>query len=233
MKTADMELRNDKAYMLEAMRVSHSALEFAGEGVKGDREFALEAMYIDGAALKHLSSELRGDTEIVLEAMKSDTFLVLEWATKELQCDRKIVLEAVKQIAYSLSSRKTSIEATESRKEKWRRSASKEDYMRFVVEAAKMLDGVLKSFPHGKEVTHEREIALKAAIEVLSNRKKKEEEEKEVGGGGIEGEEEVALVHEGMKRSDCKSQPRKRQRGKECQGVGQSAEEVNPRKRRK
>ena len=78
-----------------------SGLKDAPEELKNDREFMLQAVKQDGNALLYASKELKNDREIVMEAVKQDG-TALQYASAELKGNREIVMEAVKQCGHAL-----------------------------------------------------------------------------------------------------------------------------------
>jgi hypothetical protein len=124
---AALELRSDRAFVREAIKVdARAALRFSAVEFRSDRELVLEAVKLHGGSLLDAADELKADREVVLEAVKqygwalrdaapqfrSDREIVLEavtqhpdalqLASQELQSDREVVLEAVKRDGTSL-----------------------------------------------------------------------------------------------------------------------------------
>jgi len=61
-----MEIITNRAELLEAVKQSGHALEYAGEALKNDRDIVLEAVKNDGSALAYASEALKNDRDIVL-----------------------------------------------------------------------------------------------------------------------------------------------------------------------
>ena len=93
------DFRNDREVVLAAVRESGFALQYAGD-FRNDREAVLEAVRQSGDALQY-AGEIRNDREIVLEAVRESGF-VLEYAG-EFRNDREIVLEAVRESGNALA----------------------------------------------------------------------------------------------------------------------------------
>ena len=90
-------LKNDKEFVLEAVKSSGEALEYASKELQNDKEVVLEAIKSNGydIALKYASEDLRGDKEVVMEAVKQ-CGEALEFASKELRGDKEVVLIALR-----------------------------------------------------------------------------------------------------------------------------------------
>eukprot|EP00405_Crypthecodinium_cohnii_P057729 CAMPEP_0206632402 /NCGR_PEP_ID=MMETSP0325_2-20121206/68874_1 /ASSEMBLY_ACC=CAM_ASM_000347 /TAXON_ID=2866 /ORGANISM="Crypthecodinium cohnii, Strain Seligo" /LENGTH=383 /DNA_ID=CAMNT_0054157899 /DNA_START=40 /DNA_END=1191 /DNA_ORIENTATION=- len=123
---AGPELRADKAFMLEALRVNPASWQKVDTKLLSDREFVLEAVKLNGEVLRVASEELQGDKEVVMEAVRQqadaisfaaralcgdkDVMLAavqltghaLHRASKELRADRDVVLAAIKEEGSSL-----------------------------------------------------------------------------------------------------------------------------------
>lgn len=93
---APKELKEDREFMLEAIKSNKFSLEYAHYTLLDDRSFILEAMkYSNGFAFRYGSEETRSDPEIALLAVQTYEW-ALSYASMELRDDRNIVLEAVK-----------------------------------------------------------------------------------------------------------------------------------------
>ena len=66
-----------------------SGLKDAPEELKNDREFVLQAVKKDGTALQYASKELQNDREIVMQAVKQNGS-ALQFASEELQNDAEL-----------------------------------------------------------------------------------------------------------------------------------------------
>ena len=98
---ASEQLKNDREFMLEAVKLTGRALYYASEQLKNDREFILEAVKLNGYALAYASEQFKNDREIVFEAVKQNGH-ALAYASEQLRNDREIVVEAVKQNGLAL-----------------------------------------------------------------------------------------------------------------------------------
>ncbi|CAE8615281.1 unnamed protein product [Polarella glacialis] len=87
-------LLEDKAVVLQAVRLDGKALLYVDEKMRMDREVVLEAVKNYGPALNYAAEALRDDKEVVLEAVRQ-TGLALRYASERLREDREVVLEAV------------------------------------------------------------------------------------------------------------------------------------------
>ncbi|EFC38683.1 predicted protein [Naegleria gruberi] len=88
-------LRNDRKFILEAVKQNGLALEYANEIMKRDREIVLKAIQENGLALEYANETLKKDREIVLKAVKQNG-LALEYVNEIMKKDREIVLKSVK-----------------------------------------------------------------------------------------------------------------------------------------
>ena len=79
------ELKGDREIVMEAVKQSGWALQYASAELQGDRE-TLEAVKQYGVALEYALAELKGDREIVMAAVKQNGF-ALRHASAELQGD--------------------------------------------------------------------------------------------------------------------------------------------------
>lgn len=95
LKFASEELRNDKDFVLKAIRRNEYALRYASERLRDNKDFILEAVKQSGFNLKYASERLKHDKEIILTAVKKNSY-ALEYAPKRLRDDREFILEAVK-----------------------------------------------------------------------------------------------------------------------------------------
>ena len=77
------ELRNDKEFVLKAVKQDGWTLYHASKELKNDKEFVLEAVKQNGWALYYASKELRNDKEVVLEAVKQNG-QAFKYASEEL-----------------------------------------------------------------------------------------------------------------------------------------------------
>ena len=98
---ADEKFTSDSKFVLDALKVNASLLEYVGKKFRSDPKFALVAVKQWGSALEYASKELRNDPKIVLAAVKQSGE-ALEYATKSLKSDPKVVLAAVKQNGWAL-----------------------------------------------------------------------------------------------------------------------------------
>jgi hypothetical protein len=93
---ASKDLRNNKVVMLEAFKQNGWALKYASEDLRNDKDFILEAFKQNGWALKYASVYLRNDKDFILEAVKQNGW-ALNYASEDLRNDKDFILEAVKQ----------------------------------------------------------------------------------------------------------------------------------------
>jgi hypothetical protein len=87
-------LRDEPDFMLEAVKHSYGAFNYAPNSLKSNREFVLAVIKIAGLALQFAALELRADAELVEAAIDQDPFAL--WAAAaEFQADRRIALAAI------------------------------------------------------------------------------------------------------------------------------------------
>lgn len=86
--------KNDKEFVIEAVKRDYNALSFVSEKFQDDKEIALAAVKKDCRALKDVSERLRDDTNFMLEACLSDRF-AFSYASDRLTADKKFVLSLV------------------------------------------------------------------------------------------------------------------------------------------
>ena len=96
LKDFSPKIRNNKEYMLEAVKHDGYALQYASKTLQNDKEIVLEAIKEDHRALKCASDELKNNKEFILEAVKRNGF-ALKYVPKALQNDKEIVIEAIKE----------------------------------------------------------------------------------------------------------------------------------------
>jgi len=89
-------LRNDRDFVLAAVKQNGMALKYASANFQADRDFVLAAVKQDGTALVYASAMLRNDRDFVLAAVKQNG-MALKYASANFQADRDFVLAAVKQ----------------------------------------------------------------------------------------------------------------------------------------
>jgi hypothetical protein len=95
------ELKNDEQFIWQLFYKSEGRIfPFLLEKFKNDREFVLEAVKQKGELLKYVSEEFKNDREVVMEAVKQDGGS-LKYASEEFKNDREVVMEAVKQKSWS------------------------------------------------------------------------------------------------------------------------------------
>jgi hypothetical protein len=93
---APKALKEDREFMLEAIKSNKYTVEYAHYTFLDDRSFILDAMRgSDGFAFRYGSEETRSDPAMALLAVQTYEW-ALSYASMELRDDRKIVLEAVK-----------------------------------------------------------------------------------------------------------------------------------------
>lgn len=94
-KEADKNLKSDREFILEAIKISPESFLFASKKLRSDREIALAAAEC-AYALEVAGENLKSDREIVL-AYVTRWGLSLEYAHESLKSDREIVMAAVRQ----------------------------------------------------------------------------------------------------------------------------------------
>jgi len=91
---APVELRNDPALVMEAIKVDPMAFKFASDELRNDPNFVLEAVKVNWIVLKHASAKVRKNMKVVLEAVSQD-FEALQYASGDLLQDPAFALEAI------------------------------------------------------------------------------------------------------------------------------------------
>jgi hypothetical protein len=94
-KYINEELKKDREILLEAVKYKGTVLEFIPKEFQNDREIVLTAVQNIGIALHYASEELKNDIEILLTAIKNNEVMFYYFSTK-FKKDRKFVLESVK-----------------------------------------------------------------------------------------------------------------------------------------
>ena len=97
----ELELTENKRYMLRHVKEDGMRLGCASPELQKDGEIVLAAVKQNGRALEYASPELQKDREIVLAAVE-DHGDALRYASPELQNDKRIVYAAVKDSSYAL-----------------------------------------------------------------------------------------------------------------------------------
>jgi hypothetical protein len=69
-KYAHPDLKNERAFVLEALRVNGLALEHVGDEFRADREIVMTAIAKNGVALQHSKGRLVTDKEVVKTAIE-------------------------------------------------------------------------------------------------------------------------------------------------------------------
>eukprot|EP01098_Paradermamoeba_levis_P010599 TRINITY_DN445_c0_g1_i4.p1 TRINITY_DN445_c0_g1~~TRINITY_DN445_c0_g1_i4.p1 ORF type:complete len:675 (-),score=234.72 TRINITY_DN445_c0_g1_i4:619-2577(-) len=94
----DWRLRDDREFILEAVKASPSALQFANKEFIKDKEIVTLAVQKNGLALKHADCSLKKDQEIVLLAVKQNV-KAFKYADETLKKDKETVLAALRAIS--------------------------------------------------------------------------------------------------------------------------------------
>ena len=84
LRSASPRERDDKALLVEAVRLSGHALSYASPRLRGDRECALAAVRQDGSSLQVCATELQDDAGVVEAACRQDG-RALCWASARLR----------------------------------------------------------------------------------------------------------------------------------------------------
>jgi hypothetical protein len=96
-----LELRNDRKFVLEMVKLRGVILRYVSEKLKNDREITIEAVKQDSYAIRWIADKFKNDREIALEAVNQDG-TALRWMSKKLKNNREVVLTAVKKYRYAL-----------------------------------------------------------------------------------------------------------------------------------
>jgi hypothetical protein len=91
------ELRADRDFMLEAVRINYQSVRYAApELLSAFPDVAVAAVRQNGHILTLLPRELQANRSIVLEAV-SRTGQALVWAGESVRVDREVVIAAARQ----------------------------------------------------------------------------------------------------------------------------------------
>ena len=71
LKDCSNRLRNDKDFVLEAVKRTVSGLAFASAELRNDKDVALAAVKADGLAIQYVSDRLKNDEEVLVEAWRN------------------------------------------------------------------------------------------------------------------------------------------------------------------
>jgi hypothetical protein len=93
-KYASEELRQDREFVLEAVKMDGCALDAASANLKTDREIVFAAVKQNGYALTYAKEHFGGDREMVLSALYTYKF-AMRCASQELRNDREFVIAAI------------------------------------------------------------------------------------------------------------------------------------------
>ncbi len=100
-KPPDTALWSDHRFVITAIKLYPSALQFAPASVRADKEVLLAAVKQDGWFLQFAAASLNGDKDIVLAAVKQRGY-ALEYAAASLKADKEVVLAAITQMGDAL-----------------------------------------------------------------------------------------------------------------------------------
>ncbi|KAG2388279.1 hypothetical protein C9374_000443 [Naegleria lovaniensis] len=96
---SNLEVRKDRALMLEACQHYLRALSLADESLTSDKEFLIQTFkttrVYDRQAMSYIPDSLRNDREFVMQMVQANSML-LEFLPPEFCNDREIVLKAMK-----------------------------------------------------------------------------------------------------------------------------------------
>ncbi|KAG2393218.1 hypothetical protein C9374_009795 [Naegleria lovaniensis] len=88
------QLKDDKEFLIGAVKRHPEALQFLSEELKNDAEFILACVSQNGKAFQHASQELRSDKEFVFKALERN-WKSFEFASNEIKSDREFILQAI------------------------------------------------------------------------------------------------------------------------------------------
>lgn len=95
LERASESLKNNRKFMMLAIKYDSGCLEYAHSDLSNDIELVNEAVCQNGYALKYASDELKNNKDIVRIAIRKNG-AALAYASAELKSNRDLVLEAVK-----------------------------------------------------------------------------------------------------------------------------------------
>lgn len=96
------ELRNDREFMKEAIKIDGYNIKFAAHHIRNDREILLSAIKqrLSGKILKCVEQHFWNDDELIIEAIKWDG-MSLKYASDKLKNNREIIKMAINSLAPS------------------------------------------------------------------------------------------------------------------------------------
>lgn len=95
---ASETLKNDIDFMIQAIENNYLCIKFAGKKLLNDEEFILNAIIINPSALGYASNRLRNNKDFVLTAIRKgleQDYSVLAFASNELMQDKRFMLKAI------------------------------------------------------------------------------------------------------------------------------------------
>ncbi|KAG2382035.1 hypothetical protein C9374_005827 [Naegleria lovaniensis] len=95
LQIASDELKEDRGFVLDAVKNDWEALAFASETLRKDKHFILSLVSEDGRMLQYAASELKQDKEVVLAAVRNNVAAIYMARGAVLQ-DKEVVFEAIK-----------------------------------------------------------------------------------------------------------------------------------------
>lgn len=101
LEKASMAKRDDKNFVIEAVKVNGASLVFASERLRNDAEVAKIAIENDMNAFQYASENLRSNKDLVLHTVRM-WGTPLEYASEELRNDKQVVVAAIKARASSI-----------------------------------------------------------------------------------------------------------------------------------
>ena len=95
---ASNEIKNDEeiARMVVCKFYQGDFLKYFSEELRNNKDFILDAVKFDGKALEWVSEELKNDKDVVLKAIENYP-IVIQYASDELRNDKEIILRVTEQ----------------------------------------------------------------------------------------------------------------------------------------
>jgi hypothetical protein len=90
-------LKNDRHFILKALRVNESTFSYLSDDLKNNRGFVLEAVIRNGHVLQYIDNRLKYDKDIVLAAVRENGMVLLHVADC-FKHDKDVVTAAIRHI---------------------------------------------------------------------------------------------------------------------------------------
>ena len=95
-KYASDELKNDKDFVLQVLKISPYSFQYVSDKLKEDKAVIKQALTLEGRNLQFLPENLRDDTNLASMAVKQNVD-AFQYASKRLRANKDFVLDSVHQ----------------------------------------------------------------------------------------------------------------------------------------